>query len=235
MMELRSSATGEPMEILNPFGKRPAPAPRRQPEPAQDQDADTQSSPLSEAERAELAAAESRIQRGLSGFIDAGAALSLIKDNRLYRDTHATYEGYLRDRWGLGQDYANKLILAMTIALDLERKGLLPPARETHAREIGRVQPDHRAKVWGDALAAAGGDPQAVTADMIAQATPKRLRKVKGTSRKIKVKVKPPKPIKLRGPGWSIVIERRKPIDIAEIIRSVQTQLAAKQGLRAAA
>jgi hypothetical protein len=121
----------------------------------------------------------------------------------------------------------------MNIALDLERKGFLPPVRETHAREIGRVQPDHRAKVWGDALAAAGGDPQAVTADMIAQATPKRLRKMKGKGKQ--VKARPPKPIKLRGRGWSIVIERQKEIDLDEIIRSVQTQLAAKQGLRAAA
>ena len=223
MMELRSSATGEPMEILNPFGKRPAPAPRRQPEPVQDQDADTQSSPLSEVERAELAAAESRIQRGLSGFIDAGAALSLIKDNRLYRDTHATYEGYLRDRWGLGTDYANKLVHAMTIALDLERKGFLPPVRETHAREIGRVQTDHRAKVWGDALAAAGGDPQAVTADMIAQATPKRLRKVKGNGKQ--VKARPPKPIKIRGRGWIITIERRKEIDPSTILAAAEMQL----------
>jgi|694.fasta_scaffold111856_5 hypothetical protein len=217
------------MEILNPFGKRPAtaPAPRRQADPVQDQDAPTQSSPMTEAERAELAAAESRIQRGLSGFIDAGAALSLIKDNRLYRDTHATYEGYLRDRWGLGTDYANKLVLAMTIALDLERKGLLPPVRETHAREIGRVQPDHRAKVWGDALAAAGGDPQAVTADMIAAATPKRLRKTKGKGKQ--VKSRPPKPLKIRGRGWIVTIERKKEIDLAEIIESAQQQLAERR------
>jgi hypothetical protein len=221
------------MEILNPFGKRPAPAPRRQADPAQDQDAPVPMQPLSEAEREELADAEHRIQRGLSGFIDAGAALALIKDRHLYRDTHTSYESYLRDRWGLGADYAAKLVHAMNIALDLERKGFLPPVRETHAREIGRVQPDHRAKVWGDALAAAGGDPQAVTADMIAQATPKRLRKMKGKGKQ--VKARPPKPIKLRGRGWSIVIERQKEIDLDEIIRSVQTQLAAKQGLRAAA
>lgn len=233
MMKLIHAKEGEPMEILNPFGKRPAPAPRRQPEPAEDQDVTASTSPLSDAERAELAAAESRIQRGLSGFVDAGAALSLIKDHRLYRDSHATYEGYLRDRWGLGQDYANKLVHAMTIALDLERKGLLPPVRETHAREIGRVQPEHRAKVWGDALAAAGGDPQAVTADMIAAATPKRLRKVKGKGKQ--VKARPPKPLKIRGQGWVITIERKREIDIAEIIESAQTQIAAKQGLRVAA
>lgn len=225
------------MEILNPFGKRPAPAPRRPAPPVSPlDDADTPipNTPMTESELAELAAAEDRISRGLTGFADVGLALGVIRDRHLYRDSHQSWGDYLRDRWGMTVDYGSKLIGAMSICVELERAGYVAPVREVHARELGRVAPEHRGKVWADALDAAGGDPQAVTADLIAANTPKRLRKVKGKG-KGKVKARPPKPIKLRGPGWSIVIERKREIDLAEIIESAQTQLAAKQGLRAAA
>ena len=41
---------------------------------------------------------------------ERGQALRNIHDWRLYRETHATFEAYCRDRWNIGRAYAYKLI-----------------------------------------------------------------------------------------------------------------------------
>lgn len=201
--------------------------------PLDDADTGAPETPLNDQERAELAAAEDRISRGLTGFADVGLALGVIRDRHLYRDSHQSWGDYLRDRWGMTVDYGSKLIAAMSICVELERAGYLPPAREVHARELLRVAPEHRAAVWSDTLAAAGNDPERVTADLVASHTPKKLRKMKGKGGK-QVKARPPKPIRLRGPGWSIVIERKRPIDLSEIIELAAQQVINREAQRAA-
>lgn len=39
-----------------------------------------------------LASCEQRIERGLKTFIDVGQALAEIRDSRLYKGTHETFE-----------------------------------------------------------------------------------------------------------------------------------------------
>ena len=51
-----------------------------------------------EAEK--LARHEQVIERGLATFVEVGEALSEIRDARLYRESHTTFEAYCRERWG---------------------------------------------------------------------------------------------------------------------------------------
>jgi hypothetical protein len=148
-----------------------------------------------------------------------GLALAAIKERRLYRATHRSWDAYLGDRWKMTPDYAAKLSAAVRICYELRDAGIVKmPAREIHARTLQRVEPEHRPKVWEAALEAAGGDPELVTADAItAIAAPRRI----GKGRK-----KSPAAIKLRGKGWTLTLERKRDdIDPEVILADALDQL----------
>lgn len=186
----------------------------------------TASSGLTADEQRALAEAEDKIRTGLVSFSEMGQALGLIKERQLYRASHHTFEVYLLDRWKIGSDYANKLITASSICVKLVRDGLPAPVREKHTRELNRVDPGHRSEVWRAALDVAGGDPEQVTADVIAGVVaPRRTRKGRA---------KAPAAIKLRGKGWAIVLERKTaeldPVAILhDAIEQIQAKLEAKR------
>ena len=76
-------------------------------------------SPLSLTELSRREELEHIIQVGLGTFYYVGSALLEIRDSRLYRSTHATFEDYCRDRWKMARNYANKLILAAVVVANL--------------------------------------------------------------------------------------------------------------------
>ncbi len=76
------------------------------------------------------------IERGLASFVEVGEALMEIRDSRLYRDTHGTFEDYCRARWHISRDYAYKQIRAAKVAQDNVDRGLQAPKTEREAREL---------------------------------------------------------------------------------------------------
>jgi len=70
---------------------------------------------LSEEERLAFAAHEVVIKQGLKSFIEVGNALVIIRDDRLYRAEHITFESYCRAQWQLGRTRAYQLIEASAI------------------------------------------------------------------------------------------------------------------------
>jgi hypothetical protein len=194
-------------------------------------DLDDQDDQLTDDELAQLREAEARIQRGLSGFLDMGLALGTIRERRLFRATHGSWEGYLLDRWKMTADYSQKLITAVKIVSELRDAGIVVmPVREVHARRLNLVDPTDRPKVWEAALAEAGGDPEAVTADRITALAGPRLSK--GRKKK---SPKPPAAIKLRGRGWTITLERKRDdVDAEAALAEAQDQLRDRLTRRAA-
>ena len=90
----------------------------------------------------DLVACEAVIERGLATFVEVGAALLRIRDGRLYRETHATFEDYCRERWGMSRIHAHRLIEASEVA------GLLPIgniANEAQARALAPLKDDPEA------------------------------------------------------------------------------------------
>lgn len=102
---------------------------------------------LNLAEQAALARAEQTIRRGLKTFIEVGEALLEIRDGRLYRATHATFEAYCAERWGLSRRHGNRLIEAFKVARILGPAG---PTSERQARELAPLlpSPDRMREVW---------------------------------------------------------------------------------------
>jgi hypothetical protein len=54
---------------------------------------------LTASEKGRLDQLEEKIERGLKTFIEVGTALREIRDKRLCRQTHGTFEDYCRERW----------------------------------------------------------------------------------------------------------------------------------------
>lgn len=113
-----------------------------------------ESSSLSRAERSELAESEGIIERGFNTFLDVGAALLRIKDRRLYRETHSSFEAYCRERFEMTRVHAYRQISAAQVC------ALLPtprPANEAQLRPLTTVPRDKAPAVWLQIVKAAGG------------------------------------------------------------------------------
>jgi hypothetical protein len=97
---------------------------------------------------------EDVIEGGLHPFAQVGAALLEIRDQRLYRASHKTFETYLRDRWHISHSYAARTIAAAQIV------AMLPfgntPRTEAVARELVPLKSDpvKVAQAWGQAIEA---------------------------------------------------------------------------------
>jgi hypothetical protein len=89
---------------------------------------------LSPAEEADLATCEVALDNLRLAFAAAGKALQVIRDARLYRATHDTFEDYVERRWGMGKSQAYRLIEAWPLAELLSPIG--ERLTESHVREL---------------------------------------------------------------------------------------------------
>lgn len=112
---------------------------------------------LSTVEQDELARCESTIHAGLTTFYEVGAALLAIRDGRLYRATHRTFEDYCQERWGISRRHANRLIGARTVQDNLGPIGPKLPATESQARPLTALRPADQPVVWQRAVETAEG------------------------------------------------------------------------------
>ncbi|MFI6158157.1 hypothetical protein ACIBCA_36335 [Kitasatospora sp. NPDC051170] len=125
----------------------------RLPEPAQP----IATSPvLIEAEKEMLARCEAAVDSLALSFWLAGKALHVVRDGRLYRETHETFEEYVQARWGMKRNYANKLIRTWRIAeavFDSKSNALVTigttATREQHAQQVATLRRElNQAMVW---------------------------------------------------------------------------------------
>ncbi len=106
---------------------------------------------LTSIEISRLDSCEKVIERGLESFVEVGDALLTIRDNRLYRQTHSTFEKYCRERWGLKRQRAYELIGAYEVVDAMsEISDIPPPSVESHTAELApfRDHPEALAEVW---------------------------------------------------------------------------------------
>ncbi|MFQ6394630.1 hypothetical protein ACLMAJ_14320 [Nocardia sp. KC 131] len=97
--------------------------------------------PLSERERSQLTLCESSIDTLRIAFWAAGRALQIVRDGRLYRDDHETFDDYVEQRWDMQRSYAHKLIRAWPLAARLHP--LAPAINEGQVRELLPVAAEH--------------------------------------------------------------------------------------------
>lgn len=126
---------------------------------------------LNPAAQVALVSCEQRIGRGLKTFIDVGQALAEIRDSRLYKGTHDTFEDYCRERWGFSRQRAQQFTAAAELASTIVVTGLPSPTNEGQARALAAVPEPERAEVWREAVERTDGKP---TAKVVAEVAKER-------------------------------------------------------------
>ncbi|ODG97950.1 hypothetical protein A4S05_11190 [Nostoc sp. KVJ20] len=123
---------------------------------------------LTEEEQRDRLHLERRVERA---FFEAGKALTELRDRRLYRSTHKTFEEYCRDRFGHSRQQSNYLIAAAGVYENLTTIGCqnvanenlttngsqILPTSERQVRPMTKLEPQEQQEVWLRAVELAGG------------------------------------------------------------------------------
>lgn len=120
---------------------------------------------LAPAEASALAEYEQQVERGLSTFLDVGRALLAIRDERLYRAEHDTFESYCQERWGMSRQRAHQFIDAAAVST------VVDVPNEAQARELAPLlnQPERLRETWQRVQEQTGGKPTAAAIRNIVQ------------------------------------------------------------------
>lgn len=116
---------------------------------------------LTASESTALAEHEAVIERGIKTFYEVGMALADIRDRRLYRAEHGTFEDYCQQRWQMSRRRAYQMIEAADAVGTMVHTELPPPSNERQARELSRVPEPERADVWRETVERTDGKPTA--------------------------------------------------------------------------
>ncbi|NJL69698.1 MAG: hypothetical protein HC894_29665 [Microcoleus sp. SM1_3_4] len=103
-------------------------------------------------ERARLQELESIVENGLQTFYEVGKALDEIREQKLYRETHKSFENYCRDKWGIARQTANRFISAAQVIENLTPMGVKIPANERQVRPLTGLPPEVQLEIWQEAL-----------------------------------------------------------------------------------
>lgn len=121
--------------------------------------------PLTESEVILRADLEATIRKGKQTFLDVGGALVKMKQLKLYRSTHATFEDWAFEEYGFTRSYACRLIEASEVAemLPIGNK----PKNEGQARALAKAPAEKRLEVMQAATEVAKSQGRDVTAQDI--------------------------------------------------------------------
>ena len=118
---------------------------------------------------------ERKVERS---FVEAGKALLELRQRKLFRSTHSTFDDYVRERFGMQRAHSYRLMDAAVIVKNLEEKclplGDIPsnridsykmspigrqilPTNERQVRPLSKLNPNEQAEAWSEAVSQAGG------------------------------------------------------------------------------
>lgn len=140
-------------------------------------------------ESADLERCESIIEKGMQTFVEVGQALALIRDKRLYRDTHKTFAAYVKERWGKSRDWADVTITSSQTAARIADNCRQTPATESQARALSKAPPEQQAEVWQEVVEQHG---DAITADKVAKVVERKTKPVTPVERSVETQVEKP-------------------------------------------
>ncbi|MGL4881179.1 MAG: hypothetical protein ACRC8K_08950, partial [Waterburya sp.] len=114
--------------------------------------------PLTVSEESDRNSLERKVERA---FYEAGMALMELRDRRLYRSTHNTFEEYCRDRFDYTRRRPYQLIEAAQIYDNLSGKCVkflhILPTREGQVQPLSKLERESQPLAWETAVEEAGG------------------------------------------------------------------------------
>jgi hypothetical protein len=113
---------------------------------------------LTEEEQSDRLHLERRVERAV---FEAGKALAQLRDRRLYRSTHKTFEEYCKDRFGYSRRQPYLLMDAAVVFDNLLEKcdplDQVLPTNERQVRPMTKLEPQEQQEAWLKAVELAGG------------------------------------------------------------------------------
>lgn len=100
---------------------------------------------------------ERKVERA---FYEAGKALMELRDRKLYRSSHKTFEEYCKDRFSYNRSRSYQLIEAAGVVDNLYSCPQIVdifPTKEGQVRPLTQLEPFEQCEVWQQAVARAGG------------------------------------------------------------------------------
>ncbi len=113
---------------------------------------------LTPVEQVRLTELEAVIDRNIKGFIEVGMALAEIRDKKLYRETHDTFESFCRDKWDIGKAHSYRIIDAAHVVHNIKvpnwgQNGTnILPLNEAQARPLTAFDADTQRDLWQKAV-----------------------------------------------------------------------------------
>jgi hypothetical protein len=112
---------------------------------------------LTQEEQSDRLHLERKVERA---FFEAGKALIELRDRRLYRSTHKTFDEYCLDRFGYNRSRSYQLVDAAIVVDNLQKcpqiVDILPTA-EGQVRPMTKLEPQEQQEAWLKAVEFAGG------------------------------------------------------------------------------
>lgn len=144
-------------------------------------------------------------------FYKAGCALRELRDRKLYKSTHSSFEQYCEDRFGMRRRHPYRLIDAATVVdnilqlcpnrtqneSDTKKNKLIIPTSEWQIRSLTRLEPQQQREVWIKAVELAGNKAPSgkVVSELASEIKPKQ------NSVSVKLKI-----------GHRIIVSRTHPL-----------------------
>ena len=109
---------------------------------------------LTITENQRLTQLEDVVSVNLRAFYEVGSALLEIRESRLYRNTHETFEDYCKERWDMTRMYAHYLIESKAVIDNLQNVNncLQIPVNESQARPLTRLAAPLQIEAWKKAV-----------------------------------------------------------------------------------
>jgi len=108
---------------------------------------------LTPIEQNNLVELEATIEKNLKSFYEVGFALMQIRDNKLYRETHGTFEEYCKEKWNFNSSRARQLISAAEVTDNIKSVTKVTVLKERQLRAlVGVKDPDQQREVMQRAI-----------------------------------------------------------------------------------
>lgn len=144
---------------------------------------------LSTNEQKALQDCEHIIAVGMTNFREVGEALTRIRDERLYRVTHKSFEAYCKEKWDFGRIQAHRMIEANKVAKSVTKLVTeIEPERESQTRPLAALPESEQPAAWSEAVESAGGKQP--TAKQVKEAVEKRTKPEPETKDPLEPKVR---------------------------------------------
>lgn len=112
-------------------------------------------SSLDTDEKVQLSQCGKVIEKGFNTFTEVGNALFEIRNNKLYREYHTTFEEYCKEKWQIKRQRAYELMDSagiVNILSEISDKSEVQKdavvIKESYAAALGKIPEDIRNEVW---------------------------------------------------------------------------------------